>query len=318
MKNQKFFSQVIILIILFALLSGCGAKSNSIPGIGYGGQTAIETAPREAVMESAVSNNTTGSSLPSDKPVNENRLVIKNATLTLIVADPEASMDRITQLADEMGGFVVSANINQSQLNNGQEVPRGSITIRIPSDSLYQALSQIEKESNQPPENKTIQSQDVTSDYTDLQSRLRNLEDAEEQLRTIMDSAYNTEDVLSVYNRLVEVREQIEVLKGQIQYYDQATALSAISVELIANAAIQPIKIGGWQPVGVAKEAIQALLDTLQTLVNVFIWTIIFVLPVLAVIYLIFILPLTRIWRFVQKHRKQKKPVTETENNKTS
>ena len=56
----------------------------------------------------------------------------------------------------------------------------------------------------------------MTSDYTDLQSRLRNLEDAEEQLRTIMDSAFNTEDVLTVYNRLVEVREQIEVIKGQI------------------------------------------------------------------------------------------------------
>jgi hypothetical protein len=91
----------------------------------------------------------------------------------------------------------------------------------------------------------------VTSEYTDLESRLGNLEAAEEQLTRIMESAVKTEDVLNVYNQLVQTREQIEVIKGQMKYYEQSAAMSAVSVELIPNEAVQPLSIGGWQPVGV-------------------------------------------------------------------
>ena len=129
MKKQNLYPQIISLLLLTALLASCASASKDMPVGGYGGVTAVEmAAPREAVMESAASNET-GSSFSVDEPVNEDRLVIKNASLTLIVADPVKSMDRITLLAEEMGGYVVSANINQSQLNNGLEVPRGSITI---------------------------------------------------------------------------------------------------------------------------------------------------------------------------------------------
>ena len=56
-----------------------------------------------------------------------------------------------------------------------------------------------------------------------------------------MEEATKTEDVLSVFNQLTQVREQIEVIKGQMQYYEQSAALSSISVELYANAAVQPV-----------------------------------------------------------------------------
>jgi hypothetical protein len=111
-----------------------------------------------------------------------------------------------------------------------------------------------------------VNSQDVTAEYTDLNSKLVNLEAAEKQLQEIMDSANRTEDVLSVYSQLVATREQIEVIKGQMKYYEQSAALSAISVQLIANAAMQPITIGGWQPVGVAS-FLQSLIH-LQSLGN--------------------------------------------------
>lgn len=266
----------------------------------------VESAPREQPAQPAAitANNPFGggSEIPQAK-----RLVIKNARLTVIVNDPVASLNTISKMADDLGGFVVSANLNHIQISSGAEVPHGSITIRIPAEKLTEALERIEAESEQPPQDKTIESQDVTSEYTDLQSRLRNLEDAEEQLRKIMDNAFSTDDVLSVYNQLVQVREQIEVIKGQIKYYEEAAALSAISVELMANAAVQPLKIGGWQPMGVMKDAVQALFNALKFLANAFIWILIFVIPILLVIYLIFILPLTAIIRFLRKRRSNRK-----------
>ena len=57
----------------------------------------------------------------------------------------------------------------------------------------------------------------ATAEYTDLQSRLRNLEAAEAQLVNIMDGATKTEDVLSVFNQLVYIREQIQKVFAQFQ-----------------------------------------------------------------------------------------------------
>jgi hypothetical protein len=108
---------------------------------------------------------------------------------------------------------------------------------------------------------------------------------AEDQLTEIMGSANRTEDVLAVYNQLVQVREQIEVIKGQMQYYEQSAAMSAISVDLLANAAVQPLTVGGWQPEGTAREAVQALINTLKTLGSLVIWIVIWLVPVLLVLF---------------------------------
>jgi hypothetical protein len=235
------------------------------------------------------------------------RIVIKNADLKIVVEDPSASVDKISRMAEDMGGFVVSANVYQTELDSGAQVWQATMTIRVPAERLNDALEAIKAESSQDPLNENVSSQDVTKEYTDLQSQLRNLQAAEEQLSKIMESAVKTEDVLNVYNQLVQVRGQIEVTKGQIQYYEQSAAMSAVSIELIPNAAVQPLTIGGWQPVGVAKSAIQALINTLKFIVNAVIWILIFIVPVLGVLYVIFILPLSLVWRAYRRGRARRK-----------
>ncbi|MGH2582886.1 MAG: DUF4349 domain-containing protein [Anaerolineales bacterium] len=211
------------------------------------------------------------------------RLVIKNASLSLVVDDPEASMMEIAALAERLGGFVVSSNLYKSTTSTGLEVPRANITIRVPAERFQETLDTLREQSidvlsdNQSGE-------DVTAAFTDLQSRLRNLEDAEALLRQIMEDADSTEDVLNAFNQLNYITEQIEVLKGQIQYYEESAALSAISIDLVANEAVQPIQIGPWTPVGAAKDAIEALIRALQGIVEAAIWLLLYVVPVVVVI----------------------------------
>jgi hypothetical protein len=253
----------------------------------------------------------------SDAAQTVERIVIKNGSLTIVVPDPSKSMENISAMAEEMGGFVVSANLYKQTIGNGVEVPRASITIRVPAERMDEAMRRIKSESKQDALNETINSQDVTSEYTDLQSRLKNLEAAETELTEIMKDARRTEDVLAVYNQLVQIREQIEVIKGQIQYYEQSAALSAISTELIADAAVQPLQIGGWQPQGVVKEAVEALVRTMQGVVNAAIWIVIYVLPVLLVLFIVFILPPALLIRAWLRRRASKKsappPITTVE-----
>ena len=224
------------------------------------------------------------------------RMVIKDASLSIVVEEPGATMDQISALAEQLGGYVVSSNLYRIQLDSGLEIPQASITIRVPAESLDEALEEIKSGAGEILR-EVVSGQDVTQEYTDLGSRLKNLERAEEQLVEILEASYSTDDVLSVYNRLVEIREQIEMTKGQMQYYEQSAALSSISVDIQANEAVQPLKIGNWQPVGVAKRAIQALINTFTFFANTLIWIGLYILPVVLVLYF----PTRWIWRGVKK-----------------
>jgi hypothetical protein len=203
-----------------------------------------------AYEESAVSSNL----------VATERLVIQNVDMSIVVTDPKTRMSEIADLAVEMGGFVVSSNLFQSSYGpNNIEVPEGSITIRIPSEQLDDALARIKADSvDVTYENRS--GQDVTNQYVDSKSRLAAKQEAEKNLLKIMDTADNAEDVLAIYLQVQNIQTEIEVLKGQIKYYEESAALSAVSVRLVAEETVKPIEIGGWKLQGTANEAVQDLI----------------------------------------------------------
>ena len=300
--------QLIFLSVLAILLSSCAVGSAQ-----YDSEIMVESgAPGAKGMDFSsdsyfgeAENSITSASYQDPGILtqeSQTRMVIKNASLSIVVEEPGTTLDAISDLAADMGGFVVSSNLYRMEVEGGLEVPQANITIRVPVDKLDQALAEIKSGAGQIL-NENISGQDVTQEYTDLESRLRNLENAEQQLNQIMEQAYSTEDVLSVYNRLVEVQEQIELIKGQMQYYEQSAALSAISVNIQANEAVQPLKIGNWQPVGVAKRAIQALINTLEVIANILIWIALYILPVVLVLYF----PVRWIWKGLKKLFARKK-----------
>ena len=299
---KKFSITLVILALLLAGCSGAAQNLRSSEQTDFAVNEMLVEAPAAAAPEGAK-----GAYALDQTAASTERLVIKNATLSMAVDDPLVSRDNIARLAESMGGFVVSADMYQQTLSNGVQVPQVSMTIRVPAERLDEALTAIKAETDQPIINENMNSQDVTAEYTDLNSRLINLQAAEKQLQGIMDDATRTEDVLAVYSQLVSVREQIELIKGQMQYYEQSAELSSVSVQLIANAAVQPITIAGWQPGGVAKQALQSLINALQSLANFGIRLVILYVPVLLIIFVPIALIIWGIVRLVKRGRKAKK-----------
>ncbi|MFU8771221.1 MAG: DUF4349 domain-containing protein [Anaerolineales bacterium] len=299
---------LIALTILVFVLTACSPMAAQYPELtGLTPKASNDyDAPREAPApeggQFAIADEAAG--------IVERRIVIKEAQLEIVVADPPDTLDMISQLATDMGGYVVSAYLHQTRTASGEEYPRATITIRVPSERLDEALSVIEDQSDRLPVRR-VNSQDVTSEYTDLQSRLRNLEAAEDQLIRIMESASKTEDVLNVHRELTNVREQIELIKGKIQYYDQSSQLSSITVDILPKEAILPITIAGWEPVGVARDALQALVNVLQFLVDALIWIGIVILPVTVVV----MLPIYLLVRLFLRKRPQRKASSVTESH---
>jgi hypothetical protein len=212
-----------------------------------------------------------------------NRVVLKNATLSIVVDEPETKIGEIAVMAEEMGGWVVTSNSYNTTHASGATLTQGSITVRAPAERLNEAMSRIKTGAGEV-KAESITGEDVTQSYVDLTSRLANLEAAEEQLQAIMEEVRRTEDVLAVYTELVSIRGEIESIKGQVRFYDESAAFSSIQVTVAPTPITRPLEVAGWRPLDVARDAFQALINVAQATVNIAIFTVVFFGPLLVVI----------------------------------
>jgi hypothetical protein len=233
----------------------------------------------------------------------ETRVIIYTGDMALVVKDTQEAISAITQLAADNGGYISGSNLYQYD-----DVPRGSITLRVPAELYQETLASLRAMAIRV-ERESSNSQDVTEEYTDLQARKTNLEYTEAALQELLEERRrtgNTSDILEVYRELTNIRGQIEQIEGRLRYLTNQAALSTITVELIPDVLYQPVSVAGWEPQGVAKEALQSLVAALQSFVNLGIWLVIFVLPIL-VILLIPVVLVAVIIRWWWKRRQAKK-----------
>src|ERR1700726_5020074 len=105
-------------------------------------------------------------------------------------------------------------------------------------------------------------SQDVTEEYVDLGSNLRNLQASESAILKLMDKATQIQDVLSLQRELTNVRGQIERIQGRKTYLERRSDMATITLSLrlppLATTA-GPLN-GAWDPAGVAERGWQASL----------------------------------------------------------
>jgi hypothetical protein len=311
MKRFLFLSLATTLILAAcASAAAPSQRSFDLAGGAPASQEMMAEAPMEAAAPDAdFASNAAGEGFDATAV---ERLVIQNADLSVVVIDPEAKMDEIGKMAEDMGGFVVSKNVFQTTTGNNIRVPEGNITVRVPAENLEQALEQIKSDAVEV-QNENRSGQDVTRDYVDLKSRLKTHEQAAEQLSKILEEKTESAEVIDVFNQLVYHREQIEMLKGQINYYEEAAALSAISVHVSAEETLQPLEIAGWRPAGVARDALQTLINFFQGFANFLIWLIILIIPA-GLLILVLLWVVWRIFRFVWRKlfpgglRKKKEP----------
>ena len=282
MKRNLLFIFVITALLLGACATAAATPSPSLSRkSGTGGASPQDTGLVPAASEQnampATQANAPGNVVDATgNRVSQDRIVIQNADLSIVVKDPQAKMLEIGAMAQRLGGFVVSSNMGKTPIGENVTVSEGTISIRVPAKDLDTALNEI-KVNTVEVQHENRSGQDVTDKYVDLQSQLKAKQAAADKLYEIMQKTDKAEDTLMVFNQLTQVQSDIEVLKGQINYYEQAAALSAISVRLIAEQTIQPINF-------------------FQGFVNFLIWLVIFIIPVAAIIIALMAL----LWRLLR------------------
>jgi DNA repair exonuclease SbcCD ATPase subunit len=124
--------------------------------------------------------------------------------------------------------------------------------------------------------------EDVTEEYVDVQSRLEALEAARERLLELLDEAETTEALLEAERQLTQREQEINALRGRLQFLEESAALSLISVSISPTRTSQPIDTR-WRPGETFREAVDRLLESLRNFVDFVIIFSISVLPWLLV-----------------------------------
>jgi len=201
----------------------------------------------------------------------EERMIVRNGDMSLVVEDVVSARDEIAQLAVRFDGYVVS-----SRISGEEQDMRGWISIRVPDDEFEPTLAEL-RELAVRVTSESTDSRDVTEEYVDLQSRLRNAEATESQYLALLEKAADVEDILRIYDSLSRVRSEIEQIKGRMQYLERTSSMSLISVNLKPVATAKPLIRAGWSALEILKAAVRGIVIFGQWLGIIVVWLVIFI-----------------------------------------
>ncbi len=246
------------------------------------------TAPTEAPSISPVP--------PSGDEVGQkDRMIVRNGSMSLVVKNVSSLVDEIRVYVEGQGGFLVTSSLNEQSSN-----PSATLTLRVPVDHYGPTYDWVKSKAEKIV-SETSSGQDVTEEYVDLDSRLRNLRASEQQFLEIMKRSGQISDVLAVQQQLERIRGEIEQTVGRQKYLSQSAKLATLTLYLSTEEKELPIvnPQQKWEPLAVIKAAFRSLAGFGESLGNTIIW---------LAIYSIVWIPALLIWFWWRRRRNRMMP----------
>ncbi|MCP4901106.1 MAG: DUF4349 domain-containing protein [bacterium] len=240
-------------------------------------------------------------SIDEPEAIAELRKLIRTVDLDLTVLDTEQSAHKVQSLADELGGYVSSFDANRHQ-----GVLHYDITLRVPGESLDDALSRL-RELAETVDREHLRTEDVTDRVIDLGARLRTLNATEVELQTLLaeSRAQNrgVEEIMAIYRELTQIRSKIESFQGQLESLERRVAYSTVNVSLRPADSARPVVGESWSPIDTARGSVRALVRALQVFADLAIYVLIVLLP-MVVLLTVAIRGAARLWRLAKLRRR--------------
>lgn len=265
MRLRSRPSALVLIVIVFVLGAGFIWFNVSAP------PEAIFTEVSSGLSEGGAAPVPASSEVRSQLPPSE-RLVLRSATLRVQVAQVSTVEAELRAHAEQLGGYVVSVETQGSDANM-----TSTIVFRVPAEHFDAALNTIEGLSLKVL-SRSVSGEDVTEEFVDLESRLRNLEATRDRMIDLLARADEVEAALQVSRALSEVQGEIEQIQGRMKFLSQSAALSTIRADLVPEPPLPSLATeDSWQPVRIALGAFAGLMNFGRSLVNVLIvvlvWT---------------------------------------------
>ena len=162
----------------------------------------------------------------------------RSGAIDLIAPDVERALAEIGRVAAANGAAITGMN-DERPANEG-DVHRASVTISVPAAGFDHTLSALAGVARM--RSRRVDAEDVGDTIVDDGARLRNLRRTELDLLKIMDRSGRVSEVLDVERELSSTREQIEQLTAELANTERRVALSTITVSLVEDAPVRPVK----------------------------------------------------------------------------
>lgn len=251
----------------------------------------------ESVQRSALNQ---PNALPDTSAQILDRMVIRTAQLTVEIPDSnmEQALAQARAIATRGGGFVSASNTHIERQND-QDRMVADLTLQVRSDAADSALSDLRALGKVTSE--TSGSQDVTDEYVDLDSNLRNLQASESAILKLLDRANQIQDIISLERELSNVRGQIERIQGRKKYLERRTDMATItlSFRLPPVQASQPLSGAAWDPFAVAQRGWLASLTLLRGVAEA---------VIVAIAFSWWLVPIVALGAYVWSHRRRPTP----------
>jgi hypothetical protein len=145
------------------------------------------------------------------------RHIVYTASMLVSVFNLEDAMVEAEAIPEKYGGYIQSMSI-------------GMVVLRVPSKSLRKVMDDVAEYGVV--EQRTLQAQDVTAEFVDIDSRLRALEETHKQLLELLSKARTVKEALEVREALDRITSELEVLKGRMRQLQNLIAYSTLALTL--------------------------------------------------------------------------------------
>lgn len=193
------------------------------------------------------------------------RKVILNATLAVQVGKVDEAEQNVRALIQSLGGYIL-----QSQTNGDGDHRSVHLTFKVPAERFDEALNALENKTfARKVLSRAVTGDDVTDEFVDTESRLRNLKATEARLLDFLKQAQTVDEALKVNEQLSALQGQIEQANGRLKYLSESTAFSTINLDLQPDIPFVVAQTEGWRPEIAASSAWHSLLAFAQSLADV-------------------------------------------------
>lgn len=234
---KKALSLLLAALLVFALCA-CGSADtpSSAPAASYDMAYTEDAYPAEAEEYGgfAVAGGTQLESGSGAAPEGSPEKLIYSASATVETTEFDGTIEKLSALVEQYGGFVESSSVNGSNYytqSRGYSSTRcASYVIRVPSDKFSALMGSLSTLGNVPYSH--TYTENITAQYYDTDARLTAYQTQEARLLEMMEAAKTVEDLIAIEEKLTELRYQIESLQSTLKNWDRQVAYSTLDLEV--------------------------------------------------------------------------------------
>ncbi|MBR6428684.1 MAG: DUF4349 domain-containing protein [Clostridia bacterium] len=245
--RRVLYAALLLAVCASLIFCGCSRKASQDQGYPEGG---VSYAENGSIFDNAASNE--GSYAPADPAdastpdVAVGRKLIKDAKLVVETLEYDKLYAGLTENVRALGGYVESFTVGEkgsyayASDSLTRPLRRASMVVRIPAEKLDEFLSNVEGLGNVI--SKAQSTKDITDSYVDTEARLASLRTEYDTLLGLLEKASSLDEILTLQERLTEVRYSIESYERTIRTYDSQIAFSTVSLEISEVERVTPVE----------------------------------------------------------------------------